>query len=319
LAVRRSDEWLPTVREAEAAEVAAIARERPQYNKRHIRQHGDEMDQEFARSLRELRAAANIEQRVAAKASGIGQATLSRAESGAGVLRPEMLLQLLDLYGVTDLAERDRLLELARCKLEERLSARIVLQGSPHHVEPRIRKLRESATLIRACDPFLILDVVQTAEYMAAVFGGGDDPPDPDVAKRVAVRMSRRALLDDPYRQWKLIHTEGALRWQLQGPDVMAGQLDDLVENTKRPNVHLGVIDWRSTAQFTVMNSFHIYDDHTVQIGTRDGTAFLTDPKIVADYIDLFGQIEQLAVYGEEAREVLQGLAEQYRSLRDNS
>lgn len=63
------------------------------------------------------------------------------------------------------------------------------------------------------------------------------------------------------------------------------------------------------------MHGFHIYDEHTVQVGTRDGTAFLTDPAKVADYRTLFDQLQQLAVFGDQTRAVLARLAEGYRAL----
>lgn len=278
----------------------------------------DRSDDELARSLRSLRAAAGLDQIPAAKTAGISQATLSRAERGQAALRPDNLTKLLTAYGVSDGEQRAHLLSLTRVKRDERVDARVILQAGAHHVQRRIRELEEDATEIRAYQPAAVFGVAQTGDYMSAVFRQRGATSD-EIALRVAERLQRRALLDQPGRAWTLIQTEGALRWHLHSPQVMSAQIDDLAATSQLPGVRLGVVDWRTPADFLVMNGFHIYDHHTVQVGTRDGTAFLTDQDKVADYIDLFRMLEQVATFGDQCREVLARIAAAYRSLAGES
>jgi transcriptional regulator with XRE-family HTH domain len=275
---------------------------------------GDRDDDELARSLRALRAAAALDQVPAAKAAGIGQATLSRAEHGQAVLRPDKLGRLLDIYGVTSDDERSQLIALARLKREERVDSRVILQAGPHHVQRRIRELEESAGVVRGYQPGAVFGVAQTPEYMRAVFSQRGAAP-ADVEQRVSERRLRRALLDQPEREWILIQTEGALRWHLHSPEVMAAQLTDLVETSRRPNVHLGIVDWRVPTSILGMHGFHVYDDHTVVVGTRDGTAFFTDSQKVDLYRQHFDQLQAAAVFGERARVHLAEVAHDYRDL----
>ncbi len=188
------------------------------------------------------------------------------------MLRPESLARLLDAYGVTDENERDRLLALIRMKRDERIDARVILQAGAHHVQHRVHELEENAAHIRAYQPGTVLGILQTPDYMAAVFSQRG-ATQADVVLRVAERTRRRDLLDEPQRQWTLIHTEGALRWHLHSPAVMPAQLDDLTAATSgRHHVRLGVEDWRTPATILAVHGFHVYDEHTVQVGTRDGT-----------------------------------------------
>ncbi|HEX5347407.1 MAG TPA: Scr1 family TA system antitoxin-like transcriptional regulator [Pseudonocardiaceae bacterium] len=71
---------------------------------------------------------------------------------------------------------------------------------------------------------------------------------------------------------------EGALRWHIGSPTIMAAQLDYLVELTRRPNLRLGVIPWDRPLTMHARHAFHVYDTHTVIVGTESGTAFITDP-----------------------------------------
>lgn len=275
---------------------------------------GDRSGDELARSLRALRAAAGVDQIPAAEAAGIGQATLSRAERGQGALRPDKLARLLTAYGVADEGERERLLALARIKRDERIDARVILQAGAHHVQARIHELEEGATQIRAYQPGAVFWVMQTTDYMGAVFSqrGADQT---QVVRRVAERTRRRTLLDSPLRTWTLIQTEGALRWHLHSPAAMLAQLGELVEASRRPNVRLGVVDWRTPTNFLAMHGFHVYDGHTVQVGTRDGTAFLTDSDKVADYVALFDLIQSAAVFGDEFRMVVAQVIKDFETL----
>lgn len=56
---------------------------------------------ELSRTLRDLRAAAEMTSAAAANAAGIGQAALSRYETGRFVPTPECLDALLDAYDAT--------------------------------------------------------------------------------------------------------------------------------------------------------------------------------------------------------------------------
>lgn len=95
----------------------------------------------------------------------------------------------------------------------------------------------------------------------------------------------------------------------------MADQIDQLRQASTLPNVRLGVIPALTRADFTVGHGFHLYDQRAVMVGTKTATALIDDPTDLITYETLFSRIEQLAVYGDECRDLLSDLAADYRAL----
>ncbi|MGH3998524.1 MAG: DUF5753 domain-containing protein, partial [Pseudonocardiaceae bacterium] len=163
---------------------------------------------------------------------------------------------------------------------------------------------------VRSYNPVMVLGSVQTPAYAATVFGTSED--DPLVRDRIA---RQREMLADQRRRWFLVQTEGSLRWQARSPGIMAEQLEYLIELSRAPNVDLGVIEWRTPVEIFQNTAFHLYDEAAVVIGTRDGTAIITDHTRLADYRGLFDELADLASFGDAGRHTLQRIADDYRSL----
>jgi hypothetical protein len=159
----------------------------------------------------------------------------------------------------------------------------------------------------------VIPGLLQTEEYMAAVFADGDDLTPEDQAASVEARTSRAKVLADPSKEFTLLTAEGALRWQALSPRVMTEQLGYLASMTSA--VRLGVIPMTRPARVFAMHGFSIYDSSTVIIGFRSGTSFITDPRDVEEYLRLFADLEALAVYGQEAARVITDTADMYKAL----
>jgi hypothetical protein len=58
-----------------------------------------------------------------------------------------------------------------------------------------------------------------------------------------------------------------------------------------------------------------MYDSRGVCIGTKTTTALTTEASDIADYDALFTELEQMAVYDDEARALITRVAEEYRAL----
>jgi Domain of unknown function (DUF5753) len=82
----------------------------------------------------------------------------------------------------------------------------------------------------------------------------------------------------------------------------MSGQLDRLLGMMSLHRVSLGIIP--AAVPHTVFASvgFWIYDDAMVGVETPTASLEITQPREIQLYTTMFGQLQQSAVYGAEAR-----------------
>lgn len=271
---------------------------------------------ELADTLRALRLDARMSGAAAAKAAGRSQAWISRFENGKIVPRPADVEVLTDVYR-TPARVRRHLLRLSQALHEDATPrARVVMDRGAGRMQRRIGEIEGSSTLIRTFQPAVVPGLLQTEAYARAVFASGATMPPAQQADALAERMHRQDLLRRPgRREFVLLMSEGALRWQLGGPLVMAEQLDRIAASSRLPGVRVGVVPWTVEVSVAPVNGFDLLDERAAIVGTETATAFLTDPGDAAAYVSLFGQIEAVAVFDEAAGEVLDALAVAYRSL----
>jgi hypothetical protein len=264
----------------------------------------------LAGRLRALREATRprISQTAAARAIGASQNKISRAESGQWLLEPEQVRTLARLYGA-NAAEQRQLVQWADALAPEQVDSRLVLrrQGGTAAFQARIHRIQQSASLIHAYQPALVIGVLQTEAYARAVFGA-DDPA--GLAERM--RQSRQ-LLDDADRRWLLVQTEGALLWNLGGPEVMAEQVDAIVQASHLAHVDLRIITHDQPVDFTAAHGFQLYDHHAVIVGILTGTTISTETRDVEQYAAKFDQLAAAALRGDDARAALTRIRDTYR------
>lgn len=67
--------------------------------------------------------------------------------------------------------------------------------------------------------------------------------------------------------------------------------MEHLIEFSHAPNVDFGVIEWQTPVEVFQNTAFHLYDETAVVLGTRGGTAIITDHARLADYHGLFDEL----------------------------
>jgi transcriptional regulator with XRE-family HTH domain len=267
-----------------------------------------------ATQLRELRLAAGLGGIEAGRRARISQSKISKLERQELRPAPADVRTLCEVYGTApDLTEELVLLsESLRDRVIE--PPRVILSRGAHHFQQRVRRLEESAILLRSYQPAMVIGLVQTRAYARLIFAGGG-VPGPEIDEAVDARMERQAVLRDRVPRAILIMSEGALRWQMGSPDVMAEQVDAIAVATEMPNVEIGIIPYTTPAAICPRHGFHLYDSDAAIIGTETGTATVTDPDDIAAYERMFGQLYDLAAMGAAARDVLARIAADYRRL----
>jgi transcriptional regulator with XRE-family HTH domain len=271
---------------------------------------------ELGRTLFEAREAAGVRQADAATAAGVSQNKISRIEHKQGHLltQPEAAA-LLSLYKVRG-EERRRIMAMIEASRTQHVDARVILQKGAHNFQERFRVLAKESRQVRSFVPMAAIGYLQTPAYMRIVFTQrmAEEQTEPSIRNRVD---QQRVVVEDPDRQWVMIQTEGALRWNIGGPEVMAEQVDRIADAIDRPNVKLGFIPWHKPVDFLPMTGFHIYDQRAVVVGTWSGTAIIRNSEEVEVYEDLFQRVVSLAVFGDEARTELRRIADDYRRLEN--
>jgi transcriptional regulator with XRE-family HTH domain len=267
---------------------------------------------ELSTVLAEARRAAGLRQQEAAQAAGISQNKISRVEHGKGLLKPKEASALLSAYRIHG-AERRRIMTLVEATQAQYVSSRIILQRGAHHFQERMRLLDEQSQLVRSFASTAVLGIFQTPAYMRVVFT--QRMTEEDAALAIESRIARQQILSDVTRRWILLQSEGALRWNLGGAEVMVEQLEHIAAAINRSNVSFGLIPWHTAAD-VLPDDFHLYDQRAVLVGTRSGTAIIGEATELEAYSKLFEKYQRLAVYGDRARAELQRITDEYRDLQ---
>ena len=192
--------------------------------------------------LRRLREKANLTPDQAGYAIRASRSKISRVEHGRVGFKERDVSDLLSLYGVTESAERDRMLALARQANDQGWWAKyddIMPDWFGSYVG-----LEQATSLIRTFELQFVPGLFQTEDYARSVtMLGHRSAPADEIEHRVSLRMQRQKILDldDSPRIWAVID-ESALHRPLGGVEAMRAQLRHLIEVTEYPRVTLQVM-----------------------------------------------------------------------------
>ncbi|MGH3821444.1 MAG: helix-turn-helix domain-containing protein [Pseudonocardiaceae bacterium] len=272
---------------------------------------------EIAKLLRKIRDDAGVTSGIeAGRLAGFSQAKVSRMEAGRFVPSPEDAERYARALGASA-AIRRQLVAMARDLHEQHRAAtpaRVSVSRSAATHEQRVRRNEARSTHLSVFHPLVIPGLLQTEEYVRAVFTSGS-LSQPEVDARVAARLARAEILQEPGRLFTFVLTTGALGWRVGSPEVMIRQVEHIAEMSRRPHVRVGVIPWGVEANVFPPCGFDLYDEHTAVVGVIGGSAYYNDPADVARYVVMLAALEHLAVFGDEARAELRHIADKYRDL----
>lgn len=243
----------------------------------------------------------------AARLARLSQSRVTRAERGRFPMQPDDAVAYAAALGATEDQLR-RVKELAEAKTAEHVRGRVGLVRVAAALQERFAQLEADASLIRGWAPEGIHGVLQTPSYTATLLeGDGEGDPGPDWW---AAREARADELRDADRSWHLLMSEAALRWPLGSREIMRDQLAHLAELSHLPNVRLGLLDLTTPKPFMPPVGFLIFDRMMVSTATELGTSFAAALDDVEHFERVFDQLEDAAVYGDEARELMRQIAE---------
>ena len=267
--------------------------------------------------LRRLREASQVTAEDAAKAIRATQSKISRLERGRSAARQRDVADLLSLYGVTDEAEREQLLALAR-----QASAPGWWQQYsdilPRWLELYIG-LERAASIIRTYEVQFVHGLMQTEDYARAVILiSRAHAPAEEIDRRVSLRMRRQQLLTQPGAPelWAVLD-EAALRRPPDGPAVMRTQLEHLLQLTDLPNVTLQIVPFRAGPHaaaggpFTILRFPEPDLPDVVYLEQLNSALYLDQRDDVIDYVRVMDQLCVQAGTSAASKDMLSALLKQ--------
>jgi transcriptional regulator with XRE-family HTH domain len=208
--------------------------------------------------LRRLREARGITREDAGYHIRGSESKISRMELGRVSFKERDVVDLLALYGVEEVAERDALVTLAR----EANAAGWWHQYAdvlPDWFQTYVG-LEEAASVLRVYEVQFVPGLLQTASYARAVITRGQPGvPAQEIERRVSMRITRQELLSKQGgpRLWAVVD-EAALRRPVGSPEVFRSQLEHLIEVTQDPRITLQVTPFGTGGPIAEAGAFTI-------------------------------------------------------------
>lgn len=181
--------------------------------------------------------------------------------------------------------------------------------GGIKHAQKKSLPLYERTTVFRIYEHTHIPGLLQTAGYAGAMLSFWQaflDLPD-DVEQGVAARLARQQVMYTGERRFIFVLEEQVLYTNVGGADVMSGQLDRLLVVMSLPRVSLGIIPRAAPRTCLAQGSFWLFDESRVEIENVSAGLDITQPREIALYLKVFAMLQNSAVYGGEARGLIEG------------
>ncbi|MFI6045659.1 helix-turn-helix domain-containing protein [Nocardia sp. NPDC051321] len=215
----------------------------------------------LAAMLHEMREHAELSKEEVSARTGINVTTLYRIETAQARPQRRTLQAMLDLYAVSE-QQRDDAMELLSDALKPGMSR--AYEGSVSEVYAAYINFEAEALSARHYQTSTIPGLLQTMEYATAVIDTSMPKVEAAIMEdRARARMDRAANLtkEEPLELW-VVMDEAAIRRTVGGPAVMHGQLDRLLQETKRKNVILQILPFNAGAHPGMAGSFTLLDFH---------------------------------------------------------
>jgi transcriptional regulator with XRE-family HTH domain len=256
---------------------------------------------ELGALVRRHRSAAGLSGAELARRAGVSQPSLWRVESGRRLSDVAVVERLASALVLEEVAHR-HLVEVARAAYGA--SARPRVDSGVSMIPGQVDRHLAAARLVRSFSSAAIPELLRTPEYAAAAGSRG-----------LGAVVDVAGLLADRERSFEFVVTEAALRTWPGNADLGA-QLGQVLTVAGQRNVRLGVLALDTVMPRAPLHGFMVLDDRAVWVETFMTELTLTHPGDVAAYAGCFAAFEQVAVFGEAARAVVERAAAEFARMK---
>jgi transcriptional regulator with XRE-family HTH domain len=269
------------------------------------------------RTLRE-QAGLNIEDVAAELECSVSK--VSRLETGKGIPKVRDVRDLLDRYGVSDQAYRDRMMRWVRDGQRQGWWHDFSDVLAPDPEDPlladdldRYVGYEQDASEVRSFENTWVHGLLQTEDYARAVLSEVSTADSEATDRKVELRMRRQDRLyvnEDPLKI-HIILDEAVLHRPVGGEQVMRAQLKRLIDDAQRPNITLQVLPFGvgahpATAGPFVVLAFPDSDDtDLVYVEGHLGDFYFEKERDVDVYEQMFDELVGRSLTAEESADLL--------------
>jgi transcriptional regulator with XRE-family HTH domain len=239
---------------------------------------------------------------------------VSRLETGRAGASARDIRDLCDLYEVTDPAERERLMTLAREGKQRAWWQEYALPYATYV------GLEAEAASISDYNSDVVTGVLQTEDYARSILEVAEPPLDQaTIGQRIESRLKRRALLTrDDGPVFHFILDEGALHRPVGGAGVMRAQLGRIIEIAGLPKVTFQLIPLDLGAHPALDSTFVILAfsepmvNDVVYVEGFAGNIYLESQGDLERYRQMFSRLQSIALRPADSIELLRRITTKY-------
>jgi transcriptional regulator with XRE-family HTH domain len=254
-------------------------------------------------ALRQARQEAGLTQEQVATALEWSLSKIVRIERGPTKPGITDLRALLGQYKINDPAQVNYLAAMAREAKRRPWWSAYKGFASDRYLE--FVEFEHAAQATVHFQPLWVPGILQTREYATAIIGRLARDLTPEKADRLLeLRMQRQKLLEqpDPPPQ-SFVIDESVLRRRVESDEVMAAQLDRLIELAARPAITIQVLPFSAGPAYGMQTPFVIHklaDEDDLDVlyleGPRGDTIVADDEAEIRRYEHAFEELQQMAL-----------------------
>lgn len=253
--------------------------------------------------LRTLREKAELTIEEVAKELECSVSKVSRLETGQGIPKSRDVRDLLDRYGVTDQAHRDRLMRWVREGNRQGWWDDFSDVLAPDPRDPllpdnlsRYVALEQDASEVRGFETTVVNGLLQTEDYARAVLSTMSTADREATDRLVELRMRRQDrlyVMEDPLTV-HMVLDEAVLHRPIGGEQVMRGQMKRLLADSQRPNITFQILPFSAGAHRSLDGSFVVLafpdsdDNDLAYVESHLGQLYLEKEHDVRVYAQIF-------------------------------
>jgi transcriptional regulator with XRE-family HTH domain len=255
----------------------------------------------------------------------ISTSKLSRLENAQGRPLPRDIRDLSRYYGIQRTPLADRMQEWVNAAQRRGWWTDFddqVVEGLDAHLA-----YEEDATVERTYTLPFVPALLQTEDYARAVFRDMEQQRSEDeIRQLLEVRQVRRQALIErsglPPLELVAVTYESTLRQLVGSPQILADQLDELVEQSQAPNVRLHVLPFEAKPVFsmTCMWAYFEYEgvgdleQDVVHLETPAGFWSIEDPARVAEYRKAHNALVETSLNEDDSRSLIRAIRDEGQS-----